>query len=64
LHDAVAELHQTVVMVTHDPVAATYADRVVFLTDGRIVDELLDPTVDGVLTRVRHLDATTGIGRE
>jgi putative ABC transport system ATP-binding protein len=64
LHDAVAELHQTVVMVTHDPVAATYAHRVVFLTDGRIVDELPEPTVDGVLTRVRHLDATTGIRTE
>ena len=56
LHNAVARLGQTVVMVTHDPVAASYADRVVFLTDGRIVDELAQPTVDGVLARMRQLD--------
>ena len=43
LRDSVRELGQTVVMVTHDPVAAAYADRVVFLADGRIVDEMLAP---------------------
>ena len=40
---AVAEHGQTIVMVTHDPVAAAYADRVVFLADGDVVDEMLDP---------------------
>ena len=40
LRSSVNEFGQTVVMVTHDPVAASYADRVVFLADGRIVDEL------------------------
>ena len=44
LRRAVDELGQTIVMVTHDPVAAAYADSVVFLADGRIVDELDDPT--------------------
>jgi putative ABC transport system ATP-binding protein len=44
-------------MVTHDPVAASYADRVVFLSDGRIVDELADPTAESVLARMAHLDA-------
>jgi putative ABC transport system ATP-binding protein len=50
---AVRELGQTVVMVTHDPVAASYADRVVFLADGHIVDELLDPTPVSVLDRMK-----------
>ncbi len=57
---AVEELGQTVVMVTHDPVAAGYADRVVFLGDGRIVDEMTDPTADGVLDRLRRLSAPAG----
>jgi putative ABC transport system ATP-binding protein len=51
---AVRELGQTIVMVTHDPVAAAYADRVVFLADGKIVDEMLDPTADRVLDRMKH----------
>jgi putative ABC transport system ATP-binding protein len=42
-------------MVTHDPVAAAYAGRVVFLADGTIVDELADPTADSVLDRMRKL---------
>ncbi len=42
----VGDLGQTIVMVTHDPVAAAYADRVVFLADGRIVGELADPTAE------------------
>ena len=51
---AVADLGQTIVMVTHDPVAAGYADRVVFLADGRIVDEINDPTSDKVLDRMKR----------
>jgi putative ABC transport system ATP-binding protein len=57
LRNSVRELGQTVVMVTHDPVAASYADRVVFLADGRIVDELFGPTADTVLDRMRRFDA-------
>ncbi|AXK33560.1 ABC transporter ATP-binding protein [Streptomyces armeniacus] len=57
LRDSVRELGQTVVMVTHDPVAAGYADRVVFLADGRIVDELPRPTADTVLDRMRQFEA-------
>jgi putative ABC transport system ATP-binding protein len=60
LRNSVRELGQTVVMVTHDPVAASYADRVVFLADGRIVDEMQNPTADGVLDRMRRFD---GAGR-
>jgi putative ABC transport system ATP-binding protein len=57
LRECVRELGQTVVMVTHDPVAASYADRVVFLADGRIVDELRAPTAAGVLDRMQRFDA-------
>jgi putative ABC transport system ATP-binding protein len=53
MRDAVNEFGQTIVMVTHDPNAASYADRVVFLADGRIVDELRDPTSDAILDKVR-----------
>jgi putative ABC transport system ATP-binding protein len=56
LRDATRNLGQTIVMVTHDPVAASYADQVVFLADGRIVDELADPTAETVLTRMARLD--------
>jgi len=52
---AVRELGQTIVMVTHDPVSASYADRVVILADGRIVDEIHDPTPDAVLDRMKNL---------
>jgi len=52
---AVHEFGQTVVMVTHDPVAASHASRVLFLADGQIVDELMDPTRDSVLDRMRGL---------
>ncbi|MFI7104315.1 ABC transporter ATP-binding protein [Streptomyces sp. NPDC050161] len=55
LRDSVRELGQTVVMVTHDPVAAGYADRVVFLADGRLVDDMTRPTSDRVLDRMLHL---------
>ncbi len=44
-------------MVTHDPVAAAYADRVIFLADGRIVDDMADPTADRVLERMKGFDA-------
>ncbi|MFE5121871.1 ABC transporter ATP-binding protein [Streptomyces sp. NPDC056669] len=57
LRDSVRELGQTVVMVTHDPVAAAYADRVVFLADGRLVDELDAPTADSVLARMLAFEA-------
>ncbi|MBO1336587.1 ABC transporter ATP-binding protein [Streptomyces sp. VRA16 Mangrove soil] len=57
LRNSVRELGQTVVMVTHDPVAAAYADRVIFLADGRIVDEMHQPTADTVLDRMKRFDA-------
>ncbi|MFE9563276.1 ABC transporter ATP-binding protein [Streptomyces sp. NPDC006487] len=57
LRDSVRQLGQTVVMVTHDPVAAAYADRVVFLSDGRLVDEMAQPTADRVLDRMKAFDA-------
>ena len=57
LREAVDTLGQTVVMVTHDPVAASYADRVVLLADGRIVDEMAKPTPEAVLDRMKKLDA-------
>jgi putative ABC transport system ATP-binding protein len=59
LKRSVRELGQTVVMVTHDPSAASYADRVVFLADGHIVDEMSDPTADLVLDRMKSLDSRT-----
>ncbi|MGZ4443652.1 MAG: ABC transporter ATP-binding protein [Nocardioidaceae bacterium] len=55
LRAAVDDLGQTVVMVTHDPVVAAYADRVVFLADGAIVDELSDPSRDAVLETMKRL---------
>jgi putative ABC transport system ATP-binding protein len=51
---AVREFGQTIVMVTHDPVAASYADRVIFLADGKIVDELQNPTAESVLDRMKR----------
>jgi len=57
MRQAVREFGQTIVMVTHDPVAASYADRALFLADGRIVDDLSDPTADSVFDRMRHLGA-------
>ncbi|MEU7206572.1 ABC transporter ATP-binding protein [Streptomyces sp. NPDC045470] len=57
LRNSVRELGQTIVMVTHDPVAASYADRVIFLADGRVVDEMHQPRPDQVLDRMKHLDA-------
>jgi putative ABC transport system ATP-binding protein len=57
MRSAVQELGQTIVMVTHDPVAASYADRALFLADGRIVDDIAHPTPDSVLDRIRTLGA-------
>jgi putative ABC transport system ATP-binding protein len=48
---------QTVVMVTHDPAAASWSDRVVFLADGRVVDELVEPTPESVLERLAAAEA-------
>ena len=56
LRKAVDEHGQTVVMVTHDPGAAGWTDRVVFLADGRVVDELRSPTPSSVLDRMKSLD--------
>jgi putative ABC transport system ATP-binding protein len=55
LRRSVVEFGQTVVMVTHDPVAAAYTDRVVFLADGRVVDEVRDPTREVVLDQMARM---------
>jgi putative ABC transport system ATP-binding protein len=57
LRSSVRETGQTVVMVTHDPVAASYADRVVLLADGVLAGEITAPTTDTVLDALRHLGA-------
>ena len=49
---------QTILMVTHDPLAASSADRVVFLSDGRVVDEARDPDPDGILERIKNLESS------
>ncbi|MFI1955472.1 ABC transporter ATP-binding protein [Streptomyces xinghaiensis] len=64
LRRSVDELGQTIVMVTHDPVAAAYADRVLYLADGRIVDDMPDPTAERVLERMLSLSADEGPGHE
>jgi putative ABC transport system ATP-binding protein len=48
---------QTIVMVTHDPSAAAYADQVLFLSDGQIVDTMAEPTAERVLERMKNFDA-------
>lgn len=55
MRSAVDDHEQTIIMVTHDAGAAAYADRVVFLADGRIVDELMDPTAAAVFDRLKTL---------
>jgi putative ABC transport system ATP-binding protein len=55
MRTAVEELGQTIVMVTHDPNAAAYASRVVFLSDGRIIDELREPTSAAILEKMQGL---------
>ena len=57
LRRAVDEFGQTVVMVTHDPVAAGYGDRIVFLADGRVADEMVQPTTERVLDRMKRFGA-------
>src|SRR5258705_4085887 len=57
LRDSVRDLGQTIVMVTHDPHAASYADRVILLADGMLVAELTEPTADSVLDALRQLGA-------
>ena len=57
MRTAVKELDQTIVMVSHDPVAASYADGVVFLADGKVVDRMESPTVERVLDRIKRLEA-------
>ena len=56
LRRAVDDWNQTVVMVTHDPGAASYADVVVFLRDGKLVDALESPTADQVIDRIKELE--------
>lgn len=56
LRRSVDEFGQTIVMVTHDPTAASYADEVLFLADGAIVDTMADPTADRVLDRMKSFD--------
>jgi len=53
---AVTEFGQTIVMVTHDPIAASYADRVIFLGDGKVTGEMLDPTSDQVIDHLKNWD--------
>jgi putative ABC transport system ATP-binding protein len=60
LQTSVRTMGQTIVMVTHDPVAASYADRVLFLADGRIVDEMSAPNRERVLERMKAFDAALG----
>jgi putative ABC transport system ATP-binding protein len=57
LRRSVDEFGQTIVMVTHDPGAASYADRVLFLADGRIVDEMQEPSAEKVLERMKAFEA-------
>ena len=57
MRHAVDDLGQTIVMVTHDPVAAAYGDRVVFLADGRVVDDVASPTAGAILDRMKTLEA-------
>ncbi|MGY5033668.1 ABC transporter ATP-binding protein [Streptomyces sp. 900116325] len=60
LGSTVRQTSRTVVMVTHDPVAAAHADEVVFLADGRLVDRMPDPTAERVLDRLKAFDLTPG----
>jgi putative ABC transport system ATP-binding protein len=57
LKQSAARYDQTILMVTHDPRAAASADRVVFLSDGRVVDEIRDPDQEGILERIKNLES-------
>ena len=57
LRKAVDDFSQTIVLVTHDPSAAAQADRIVFLADGQVIDEMASPSTDGVIDRLHHLEA-------
>ncbi len=61
LRNSVREFGQTIVMVTHDPNAASYADRVIFLADGQVVDELHHPTAEAVLDTMKRLDTVGAV---
>ena len=61
LRNSVREFHQTIVMVTHDPNAASYADRVVFLADGQVVAEITGPTPEAVLDTMKSLDTVGAV---
>lgn len=63
LRRSVDEFGQTIVMVTHDPGAASHTDRVVFLADGRVVDEMREPTADLVLERMKGFEKRLGHGQ-
>jgi putative ABC transport system ATP-binding protein len=63
LRNSVKEMGQTVVMVTHDPAAAAYADHVLFLGDGRIVDQMTDPTAEKVLERMKGFELPEVVAR-
>jgi putative ABC transport system ATP-binding protein len=56
LRRSVDEFGQTIVMVTHDPAAAAYSERVIFLSDGLVVDEMVSPTAERVLDRMKLMD--------
>jgi putative ABC transport system ATP-binding protein len=60
LQNSARDFGQTIVMVTHDPNAASYADRVVFLADGKVVDEMYQPTAESVLDKMKSLDTLHG----
>jgi putative ABC transport system ATP-binding protein len=62
LRQSVQELGQTVIMVTHDPTAASFSDQVVFLSDGQLVDGMSEPTADRVLDRMKSLDTSGAAG--
>jgi putative ABC transport system ATP-binding protein len=64
LRDAVDRMGQTIVMVTHDPAAASWADRAVFLADGQTVADLTEPTAERVLGQMRKLDTRISAGHE
>jgi putative ABC transport system ATP-binding protein len=63
LRAAVDDLGQTTVMVTHDPVAASYADTVVFLVDGRVAGQMAKPNADAVAAQLAHLDQLVGVAK-